>query len=208
MADDDQRKTTSRELHDHLDEERTSVMLAMFETDGSEDDDEGDEDMSEYSDDSFQASSLRSGIEGEYTDYDDYSNYEEIEEDDIDPDLLSYEELIALGELVGVESRGLSEVEITKSLHPSTFQSLTSKTLVDRCVVCQLEYDEGEKLVALPCDHPYHCECITTWLQIKKVFTLLIQLQFCACPAGWICMSNHVARNTSIPRKDSYLICQ
>lgn len=38
-----------------------------------------------------------------------------------------------------------------------------------RCVVCQLEYDEGEKLVALPCDHPYHCECITTWLQIKKV---------------------------------------
>nr|GMC66486.1 E3 ubiquitin ligase BIG BROTHER-related-like [Ipomoea batatas] len=169
MADDDQRKTTSRELHDHLDEERTSVMLAMFETDGSEDDDEGDEDMSEYSDDSFQASSLRSGVEGEYTDYDDYSNYEEIEEDDIDPDLLSYEELIALGELVGVESRGLSEAEITKSLHPSTFQSLTSKTLVDRCVVCQLEYVEGEKLVALPCDHPYHCECITTWLQIKKV---------------------------------------
>lgn len=39
-------------------------MLAMFETDGSEDDDEGDEDMSEYSDDSFQASSLRSGVEG------------------------------------------------------------------------------------------------------------------------------------------------
>nr|GMC68097.1 E3 ubiquitin ligase BIG BROTHER-related-like [Ipomoea batatas] len=135
MADDDQRKTTSRELHDHLDEERTSVMLAMFETDGSEDDDEGDEDMSEYSDDSFQASSLRSGVEGEYTDYDDYSNYEEIEEDDIDPDLLSYEELIALGELVGVESRGLSEAEITKSLHPSTFQSLTSKTLVDRSVL-------------------------------------------------------------------------
>ncbi|XP_019184018.1 PREDICTED: E3 ubiquitin ligase BIG BROTHER-related-like isoform X2 [Ipomoea nil] len=134
MADDDQRKTTSRELHDHLDEERTSVMLAMFESDGSEDDD----DMSEYSDDSFQASSLRSGIEGEeveYPDYDDYSNYEEIEEDDIDPDLLSYEELIALGELVGVESRGLSEAEITKSLHPSTFQSLTSKTLVDRSVL-------------------------------------------------------------------------
>ncbi|CAH8392320.1 unnamed protein product [Eruca vesicaria subsp. sativa] len=34
------------------------------------------------------------------------------EEDEIDPDQLSYEELIALGEFIGVEKRGLTQTEI------------------------------------------------------------------------------------------------
>ncbi|KAF2296703.1 hypothetical protein GH714_001345 [Hevea brasiliensis] len=43
---------------------------------------------------------------------------EEEEEDDIDPDELSYEELIALGESVGEERRGLTLEEISKCLRP------------------------------------------------------------------------------------------
>ncbi|KAL2528310.1 E3 ubiquitin ligase BIG BROTHER-related-like [Forsythia ovata] len=78
----------------------------------------------------------------EYTSYDDFFNSEpqpelgfleeeeynsagdpEMEEDDVDPDLLSYEELIALGEMVGVESKGLSEAEINGHLHPFEWKS-------------------------------------------------------------------------------------
>ena len=38
-----------------------------------------------------------------------------------------------------------------------------------RCVICQVEYEEGEQLAALLCQHPFHGECINQWLQIKKV---------------------------------------
>ncbi|KAA8531239.1 hypothetical protein F0562_005948 [Nyssa sinensis] len=94
----------------------------------------------------------------------------EIEEDDIDPDELSYEELIALGEIVGKESRGLSEDQISSSLRPYLCQSIDCKSVIDsRCAICQMEYEEGEIVVALPCDHPYHSDCVSKWLQIKKI---------------------------------------
>ncbi|CAN4096611.1 unnamed protein product [Withania somnifera] len=132
-------------------------MLSMIESESE------DEEIT-ASDEEFLESEIQD-FELEFYDDDD----EDMEEDDVDPDELSYEELIALGEFVGVENRGLSETEISKSLHSSTFQSNNSKTLVDKCVVCQLEYEEGEKLVALPCDHPYHSDCIKKWLQINKI---------------------------------------
>lgn len=40
---------------------------------------------------------------------------------------------------------------------------------MSRCVICQVEFEGGEMLVALSCDHPYHSDCISKWLQIKKV---------------------------------------
>ncbi|KAK4572772.1 hypothetical protein RGQ29_030984 [Quercus rubra] len=84
------------------------------------------------------------------------------------PDALSYEELIALGEFIGEEKKGLSITEIPTCLHPCKCQSVDSKTNIDRCVICQVEYEEGEVLFALPCEHPYHSECISKWLQIRK----------------------------------------
>ncbi|OMO50421.1 Zinc finger, RING-type [Corchorus capsularis] len=93
------------------------------------------------------------------------------DEDEIDPDDLSYEELIALGEIIGVEKRGLSQNEISSCLVPCKFQSIEiCKNGIDRCVICQVEYEEEEALVGLPsCEHPYHSECISKWLQIKKI---------------------------------------
>ncbi|XP_010065007.2 E3 ubiquitin ligase BIG BROTHER-related [Eucalyptus grandis] len=93
--------------------------------------------------------------------------------DDIDPDELSYEELIELGEIIGEERRGLSLEQIGKCFGPFTFQSQSAVErkmgAIDRCVICQIEYEEGEKLVILDsCDHSYHSECITQWLQVKK----------------------------------------
>lgn len=106
---------------------------------------------------------------------DDYNNddddNDDFEEYDIDLDDFSYEELIALGELIGVESRGLSEKEISSCLVPIKFQYIEHENEIDRCVICQVEYGESEEgIVALPnCKHPYHLDCISKWLQMKKL---------------------------------------
>ncbi|KAG4140908.1 hypothetical protein ERO13_D06G046600v2 [Gossypium hirsutum] len=102
---------------------------------------------------------------------DDFEDDDDDDDDDgIDPDDLSYEELIALGEIIGVEKRGLSPNEISSCLVRCNFRSDECKTGIDRCVICQVEYEEGEGVVALPnCEHPYHSECITKWLQVKKI---------------------------------------
>ncbi|GLT85078.1 hypothetical protein SLE2022_032800 [Rubroshorea leprosula] len=124
------------------------TMFARFESDSESDAAE------EFSNDN----------EGEFLE-DDSSD----EEDDINPDELSYEELITLGEIIGVEKRGLSPKEISSCLRVVKFRSGENKSEIDRCVVCQVEYEEGESLAALCCGHLYHSECICQWLQIKKV---------------------------------------
>ncbi|KAL1197696.1 E3 ubiquitin ligase BIG BROTHER-related [Cardamine amara subsp. amara] len=89
--------------------------------------------------------------------------------DEMDPDELSYEELLALGEIVGTESRGLSA---------DTLASLPSKRYKDgdnqngtneSCVICRLDYEDDDDLILLPCKHSYHSECINNWLKINKV---------------------------------------
>ncbi|XP_065880590.1 E3 ubiquitin ligase BIG BROTHER-related-like [Euphorbia lathyris] len=108
----------------------------------------------------------------EYLEAEDSNSEEEddMEEDDIDPDELSYEELLELGEFIGEAKRGLSMNEIPKCLNSMKYKRKENKSGIDRCVICQVEYEEGdEDLVALSCDHPYHSQCIINWLQIKKV---------------------------------------
>ncbi|KAK7410598.1 hypothetical protein VNO78_01521 [Psophocarpus tetragonolobus] len=105
-------------------------------------------------------------LEGEGSNNDDEEMEAEVE---IDLDELSYEELMELGELMGEETRGLSTNELSMCLYPYTCQRYKNKSGIDRCVICQVEYEEGEELVALQCEHPYHADCISKWIQIKKV---------------------------------------
>ncbi|KAJ0576578.1 putative transcription factor C2H2 family [Helianthus annuus] len=89
--------------------------------------------------------------------------------DDVDPDELSYEELIALGEVVGTESRGLSADSIA-SLRSVVYKAQNSQNgSSETCVICRLDYEDGDNLILLSCKHSYHSECITNWLQINKV---------------------------------------
>nr|XP_004231468.1 E3 ubiquitin ligase BIG BROTHER-related [Solanum lycopersicum] len=89
--------------------------------------------------------------------------------EDVDPDELSYEELIALGDVVGTESRGLSADTIA-SLPSVNYKTQTaSEGTTDSCVICRLDYEDGEKLTVLSCKHTYHSECLNNWLQINKV---------------------------------------
>lgn len=38
-----------------------------------------------------------------------------------------------------------------------------------RCVICRVDYEDGETLTLLSCQHAYHSECINDWLRINKV---------------------------------------
>ncbi|XP_061997920.1 E3 ubiquitin-protein ligase BIG BROTHER [Rosa rugosa] len=92
-------------------------------------------------------------------------------EENIDPDNMTYEELLDLGEAVGTQSRGLSDELI--SLLPTTKYKCGSffsrKKSGERCVICQARYKRGARQMKLPCNHFYHSECISKWLGINKI---------------------------------------
>ncbi|KAK8627134.1 hypothetical protein V6N13_134758 [Hibiscus sabdariffa] len=89
--------------------------------------------------------------------------------EEVDPDELSYEELLALGEVVGTESRGLSADSLA-SLPSITYKAGSSQIgSNESCVICRVDYEDGDSLTALSCKHSYHPECINNWLKINKV---------------------------------------
>ncbi|WVZ18840.1 hypothetical protein V8G54_006162 [Vigna mungo] len=162
--------------------EREFTMLSTIESESDEylsdssidnDDDDGDPDFVESHEFDSDLQFLEDEESNDNDDDDDDDDEEEeemeVEEDEIDPDELSYEELMELGEFIGEETRGLSENEISMCLNPYTWQHGERKSGIDRCVICQVEYEDDEALVALQCEHPYHADCISKWLQIKKV---------------------------------------
>ncbi|XP_051141131.1 E3 ubiquitin-protein ligase BIG BROTHER-like isoform X2 [Andrographis paniculata] len=134
------------------------------------------EDEDEEEIDGYSYTEIQSGPDDDFSDFDCDFDYEQgFQEDEIDPDELSYEELIALGEMVGEENRGLSEADINRHLQPLLTSNLSSILLLHRCVICQMEFQEedkerGENLpVTLDrCHHIYHKDCIAKWLRIKK----------------------------------------
>jgi len=112
-----------------------------------------------------------------------------------------FQELLALGEAVGTESRGLSTdtiaclpsvnyktgsdqhgsndsyVQILLLLTLNVFMIYHSAWLLwscVRCVICRVDYEDDESLTVLSCKHLYHPECINNWLKINKVWFCLI----------------------------------
>ncbi|KAL5209886.1 hypothetical protein ABZP36_005509 [Zizania latifolia] len=92
-------------------------------------------------------------------------------QDNIDPDNMTYEELLDLGEAVGTQSRGLSQEHISLLPIMKYKRGFFSrkKTRRERCVICQMEYRRGDLQMTLPCKHMYHADCVTRWLSINKV---------------------------------------
>ncbi|KAF8094933.1 hypothetical protein N665_0348s0016 [Sinapis alba] len=152
-----------------------SSRFSMMESDGESEDEEGSNGNDYEYFDSSGFGEEEDEINQFLEDQESNSNLEDDfleEEDEIDPDQLSYEELIALGEFIGVEKRGLTQTEISTCLKESSyvFSHNKNESSSDRCVVCQMEFEVGESLVLLRlCNHPYHSECITKWLQTKKI---------------------------------------
>ncbi|CAJ1955630.1 unnamed protein product [Sphenostylis stenocarpa] len=125
-------------------------------------------------------STLDSSIECPRRHHNDSNDYEDIWEDNIDPDNMTYEELLELGEAVGIQSRGLSQEQIS-SIPVSKYKCgrfffffFRKKSRDERCVICQMEYRRGDKRMTLPCKHVYHASCGNKWLSINKASCLEI----------------------------------
>eukprot|EP00249_Psilotum_nudum_P005272 c18725_g1_i1 orf=391-1245(+) len=89
---------------------------------------------------------------------------------DVDLDNMLYEELIALGEAVGAHNRGLAP-DLIAALPYTEYMHEQGENISDSypCIICHLDYEDGDFLSTLPCKHQYHSSCIKNWLQIKKI---------------------------------------
>ena len=112
--------------------------------------------------------------------------------------------MLALGEIVGTESRGLSADTIA-SLPSVNYKTQCTQdgnndpyvnflvyiTIINccfdntssflRCVICRLDYEDGDALTVLSCKHSYHSECINNWLRINKVNGVFLKNIFPSC---------------------------
>ncbi|XP_057960531.1 E3 ubiquitin ligase BIG BROTHER-related [Malania oleifera] len=105
----------------------------------------------------------------EVDDIEDHGGHSQDVWEEVDPDELSYEELLALSEVVGTENRGLSADRIA-SLPSVNYKTQSNQDGInDSCVICRLDYEEGDTLTVLSCKHSYHADCLNNWLQINKV---------------------------------------
>ncbi|XP_071726377.1 uncharacterized protein [Rutidosis leptorrhynchoides] len=95
----------------------------------------------------------------------------------LDIDNMSYEELLALEEEMGVVSTALSEEELSKCLRISTYKPLhmnkrgiRGNCCLDdtKCTICQEEFVAGDEIGKVGCDHAYHATCINHWMQLKN----------------------------------------
>mmetsp|Transcript_21213 Transcript_21213/g.27395 ORF Transcript_21213/g.27395 Transcript_21213/m.27395 type:complete len:234 (-) Transcript_21213:179-880(-) len=93
----------------------------------------------------------------------------QLEEDD--EGNLSYETMLQLGERIGDVKGERWQIVAQKyidEIPTETFCTDCSKPHADdsevKCLVCQHEYENQEKLRRLPCGHCFHSECVDQWL--------------------------------------------
>ncbi|KAI3519507.1 hypothetical protein L1887_08682 [Cichorium endivia] len=90
------------------------------------------------------------------------------QQEDIDPDNMRYEELLNLGETVGVENIGLSAHRLSRLPNSIYTSGMFSRNKEENCVICQENFKFLKRVIMLPCSHQYHSKCIIEWLKHKK----------------------------------------
>lgn len=86
--------------------------------------------------------------------------------ENINPDNMTYEELLQLEERMGKVSRGLNIEQIKKI--PKSVYHKKSHQHEETCSICFMEVESGAKMRKLPCCHEYHSKCIKQWLLNEK----------------------------------------
>lgn len=81
------------------------------------------------------------------------------------PDNMSYEQLLELGEQIGTVSRGITQNQIDQI---EVIEFKANSFNQENCSICYEEYKQGEKLKQLNCKHVYHINCISAWLNKEK----------------------------------------
>ena len=108
-----------------------------------------------------------------YDDYDDGAEYaiQAVEQQIMDeicpnPDKMTYEQLLAMEEKVGNVNKGLTKEKINKI--PIIYFKKSYSKDNNKCIICQDDFRENEKVKKLSCEHLYHINCIDQWLKKEK----------------------------------------
>ncbi|XP_077117399.1 RING finger protein 11-like [Ranitomeya variabilis] len=51
-------------------------------------------------------------------------------------------------------------------------RDVTPEEETQSCVICMTEYEIGEQVIVLPCDHSFHQDCISRWLHYNPLCPL------------------------------------
>ena len=81
----------------------------------------------------------------------------------------TYEQLLELGEQIGKVSQGFAAETLGR-------MQTSAVSLSSQCSICLSPMEPGEQALVLdPCSHPYHGECIKSWLSEHKTCPLCLQ---------------------------------
>lgn len=86
---------------------------------------------------------------------------------DADP---SYEQLLALGEVIGSVKTGLSdaEIEAVSTKFPYSSARASAAGSPRSCSICLENFSECESLLLLACNcQTFHAACVASWLHVK-----------------------------------------
>ncbi|KAK4746990.1 hypothetical protein SAY87_026027 [Trapa incisa] len=93
----------------------------------------------------------------------------------MDIDSMSYEELLALEERMGTVSTALTEEALSRCLKRESYWKIIcdNEAVANvkddvKCSICQEEYADQDNVGRLQCEHMYHADCISRWLQLKN----------------------------------------
>ncbi|KAL0051533.1 hypothetical protein WJX82_009446 [Trebouxia sp. C0006] len=95
-----------------------------------------------------------------------------LSDDSVDPDDMSYEQLQALGDTVGVVSRGAAHNimdSLCKTAYAQHKPDHSQETGTEQCTICCMEFEGADEVCVLECNHCYHTDCIAQWLRHSKV---------------------------------------
>ncbi len=91
---------------------------------------------------------------------------EESKNQNPNPDNMTYEQLLELGDKLGKVSKGLKKEQIAKIPGKLYRQGQTKST---NCSICYEEFTLGVRFKQLKdCGHEYHDTCINKWLEEDK----------------------------------------
>ena len=96
------------------------------------------------------------------------------EGNEVDVSGMSYDMMLRLGEQIGdvkLERWAQKAQQVIESLPLSVFDPSETKESPNdcdvKCLVCQCQYEKGEKIRTLSCQHCFHAECVDQWLLSK-----------------------------------------
>lgn len=86
-------------------------------------------------------------------------------ERNLDPDNMTYEELLRLGEENGDVKKERWRQMAVQVLSSLPTHRWTRGAVEDTCIICQYDFVPNDRAMTLPCAHVFHEDCVGGWIR-------------------------------------------